>query len=77
MAARSTATVSFLRGSHDGMMIEEFEGFASNLMLVHAGVRTARLLLGAGASAAAAVHSSFEAAADFAKELWQRQNSPA
>ena len=29
---------SFLRGSHDGMMIEEFEGFASNLMLVNAGI---------------------------------------
>jgi nucleoside 2-deoxyribosyltransferase len=66
-----------LRGGHDRMMIEEFEGFASNLMLVHAGVRTARLLLGASASPSAAVHPSFEAAADFAKELWQRQNSPA
>jgi nucleoside 2-deoxyribosyltransferase len=68
---------SFLRGSHDGMMIEEFEGFASNLMLVNAGTRTARLLLGASACPSAAVHPTFEAAADFAKELWQRQNSPA
>ena len=68
---------AFLRGSHDDMMIEEFEGFASNVMLVNAGTRTARLLLGAGASPSAAVHPGFEAAADFAKELWQRQNSPA
>ena len=38
------------------MTIEEFEGFASNVMLVNAGARTARLLLGAGASPSAAVH---------------------
>lgn len=66
-----------VRGSHDGMTIEEFEGFASNVMLVNAGTRTACLLLGASASPSAAVHPGFEAAADFAKELWQRQNSPA
>jgi nucleoside 2-deoxyribosyltransferase len=66
-----------LRGKRDRMTVEEFEGFADNLMLVGAGVRTARLLLGAGASPSAAVRPSFEAAADFAKEIWQRQNSPA
>ena len=68
---------SFMRGKRDGMMIEEFEGFASNLMLVNAGVRAARLLLGASACPSAAVHPGFEAAADFAKKLWERQNSPA
>ncbi len=66
-----------LRGKRDHMMIEEFEGFADNLMLVGAGVRTARLLLGPGAAPSVAVHPSFEAAADFAQEFWQRQNSPA
>jgi nucleoside 2-deoxyribosyltransferase len=66
-----------LRGSRDHMTIEEFEGFADNLMLVGAAVRTARLLSGAGATPSAAVHASFEAAADFAQELWQRRNNPA
>jgi nucleoside 2-deoxyribosyltransferase len=66
-----------LRGRRDHTAIEEFEGFADNLMLIGAGVRTARLLWGAGAAPAAAVHSSFVAAANFAQEFWQRQNSPA
>lgn len=67
----------FLRGKRDGMMVEDFGGLAANLMLVNAAVRTARLLLGASASPATAVHPNFEAAADFAKLLWERQNSPA
>ncbi len=65
-----------LRGKRDGMMIEEFEGFADNLMLINAGVRTARLLLGTNVSPSAAVHLSFEAAADFASQLWQQPRLP-
>ncbi|MGO9487156.1 MAG: nucleoside 2-deoxyribosyltransferase [Rhodomicrobium sp.] len=68
---------SILRGKRDCLTIEEFEGFADNLMLINAGVRSARLLLGASAGPSAVVHRDFEAAADFAKALWQRQNSPA
>jgi nucleoside 2-deoxyribosyltransferase len=68
---------SFMRGKRDHMMIEDFEGFAGNLMLINAAVRTARLLDGPNASPAAVVHRNFETAADFAKKLWQRQNSPA
>jgi nucleoside 2-deoxyribosyltransferase len=65
------------RGRRDGMMIEEFKGFAANLMLVNAAARSARLVLGPTAVPSAAVHASFEAAASFAKILWERQNSPA
>lgn len=68
---------AYMRGRRDGMAIEEFEGFAGNLMLINAGVRSARLLLGASVSPSAVVHRDFEAAADFARKLWQRQNSPA
>jgi nucleoside 2-deoxyribosyltransferase len=63
------------RGKRDGMMIEEFEGFADNLMLINAATRSARLVLGASADPAAVVHLSFEAAAGFALELWQRQKA--
>lgn len=63
----------FMRGKRDGLMIEEFEGFADNLMLINAAVRSARIALGAGASPGAAVHHSFEAAADFASALWRKQ----
>ncbi len=66
-----------IRGGRDGFMIEDFEGFAANLMLVNAGTKSACLVLGAGARPSTAVHTSFEAAADFAKMLWERQNSPA
>jgi nucleoside 2-deoxyribosyltransferase len=61
-----------LRGAADGMMVEAFEGFAANLMLVNAGVRSARALLGPRAGAGDAVHLGFEAAADFAQMLWER-----
>jgi nucleoside 2-deoxyribosyltransferase len=66
-----------LRGASDSMMIEGFAGFSSNLMLVNAATRSARLALGESASPSAAVHNSFEEAADFAKLIWERQNSPA
>ncbi len=60
-----------MRAKRDGMLIEDFEGFADNLMLINAGVRSARLVLGRAAVPAAIVYSSFEAAADFAVVLWQ------
>ena len=63
------------RGKRDGMMIEEFEGFADNLMLINAASRSARLVLGYNADPATVVHLSFEAAADFALELCQRQKA--
>jgi nucleoside 2-deoxyribosyltransferase len=66
-----------LRGARDSMMIEGFAGFSSNLMLVNAGLRSARLALGPGARPPAATHRSFEEAADFAKLLWERRNSSA
>jgi nucleoside 2-deoxyribosyltransferase len=65
------------RGKRDRLMIEAFEGFADNLMLINAAVRSARIVLGPAASPEAAVHSSFEAAANFAQALWQKANSPA
>jgi nucleoside 2-deoxyribosyltransferase len=61
-----------LRAKRDNMLIEEFEGFADNLMLINAGTRSARLALGGAADPAAIVHFSFEAAADFAMALWQK-----
>ncbi len=63
------------RGKRDGMTIEAFDGFADNLMLINAAVRSAQLLLGSGASPGMAVHRNFEAAADFANKLWQRQTA--
>ncbi|MGO9867182.1 MAG: nucleoside 2-deoxyribosyltransferase [Rhodomicrobium sp.] len=63
-----------LRGKRDACLIEDF-GLADNLMLINAAVRSARLVLGASAAPAGAVHHSFEAAADFARRLWQRQKA--
>ncbi len=65
----------YRRGKRDGMMVEDFGGLADNLMLIHAAARSARLVLGPGANPSSIVHLSFEAAADFAKELWQRQKA--
>ncbi len=63
------------RGKRDGMTIEAFDGFADNLMLINAAVRSARILLSGDASPSKAVHRDFEAAADFANKLWQRQKA--
>ncbi|MGB9028032.1 MAG: nucleoside 2-deoxyribosyltransferase [Rhodomicrobium sp.] len=63
------------RGKRDGMTIEAFDGFADNLMLINAAVRSARVLLGEGASPSMAVQRDFEAAADFASKLWERQKA--
>jgi nucleoside 2-deoxyribosyltransferase len=61
-----------LRGKPDRMMVEEFDGFADNLMLVNAAVKAAERAVGEKVDPAAVVHHSFEAAADFAKTLWER-----
>jgi nucleoside 2-deoxyribosyltransferase len=64
-----------LRGKRDGMTVEDFGGLADNLMLINAGERSARLILGEDADPFLVVHRSFEAAADFALALWQRQKA--
>ena len=64
-----------LRGKRDGMTVESFDGFADNLMLINAAVRSARILLGPAASPDMAVHHNFEAAAGYANKIWQRQKA--
>lgn len=64
------------RGKRDRLTIETFEGFADNLMLINAAIRSARIVFGAAASPEAAVHRSFEAAADFAGALWRKRRDP-
>ncbi len=64
----------FTRGASDRMMIEEF-GLADNLMLMAPAFRSAQLVLGDRTEPAAAVHQSFETAADFALAVWQRMSS--
>jgi nucleoside 2-deoxyribosyltransferase len=61
-----------LRGMRDRMMIEVFDGFADNLMLINAAVKSAARIIGSAIDPADIVHHSFETAADFAKALWER-----
>ena len=61
---------SIKRGASDRMMIEEFDGFADNLMLVNAATASAERATGEKFDPAAIVQFGFEAAADFAKRLW-------
>jgi nucleoside 2-deoxyribosyltransferase len=63
------------RGKRDGMLIEAFDSFADNLMLINAAVKPARILLGAGVSPGMVVHHNFEAAAEFANKLWQAKKA--
>ncbi len=58
------------RGCRDGMAIEDF-GLADNLMLIGAAARSARIVLGEGASGGAMALPGFEAAADFALAIWR------
>lgn len=60
----------FIRGDSDRMMVEEFDGYADNLMLINAAVASAERATGEKCDPAAIVHHGFEAAADFAKALW-------
>ena len=52
------------------MVIEEFGGFADNLMLINAAAASAERATGGKPDPAAIVHYGFEAAADFARRLW-------
>jgi nucleoside 2-deoxyribosyltransferase len=58
------------RGAADRMMIEEFDGFADNLMLINAAATSAEQATGEKSDPATIVYYGFEAAADFAKRLW-------
>lgn len=60
----------FERGRRDNMMVEAFDGFADNLMLINAAAASAEAALGAKPDPAAIVQSSFTNAADFARQLW-------
>jgi nucleoside 2-deoxyribosyltransferase len=60
----------FKRGARDGMMIEDFEGFADNLMLINAAVESAERATGERVDPATIVQFSFDAAADLAYRLW-------
>jgi nucleoside 2-deoxyribosyltransferase len=67
---------SFRRGKNDGMMVEEFDGFADNLMLINAAAKSAGRALDIGIDAATVVKHGFEVAADFARKLWDGRRSP-
>jgi nucleoside 2-deoxyribosyltransferase len=60
----------FTRGKSDHAMIEAFDGFADNLMLINAAVKSVERAGGERADPAAIVQDSFEAAAELAKKLW-------
>ncbi len=62
---------ALLRGASDGMMVEDFEGFADNLMLVNAAVAAAERVTGSAPDPAGVVQPGFEAAADSAMRLWR------
>jgi nucleoside 2-deoxyribosyltransferase len=64
------------RGDIDNMMIENFSGFADNLMLVNAAIRSYNLTTGDQMEPVNIVQLSFEAAADLAKVLWSRASQP-
>ncbi len=65
----------FLRGTADQLMVETFEGFADNLMLINAAVTSIEQALGETPDPASVVHYSFDAAADFARQLWERSRA--
>jgi nucleoside 2-deoxyribosyltransferase len=58
------------RGTRDRMLIEEFDGFADNLMLINAAVTSAERALGRPVDPAVIVHPGFATAADYARMLW-------
>jgi nucleoside 2-deoxyribosyltransferase len=62
------------RGRGDSMTIEEFDGFADNLMLINAAALSAERT-GEKSDPAAIVQFSFEAAADLARRLWDQARS--
>jgi nucleoside 2-deoxyribosyltransferase len=66
---------SVIRGRSDDMMVEDFDGFADNLMLINAAVNAVECASGEGADPATVVQYSFAGAADFAKSLWDSQKA--
>lgn len=62
-----------MRGRSDHMMIEDFAGFADNLMLINAAVSTVERATRGEVDPATVVQHSFEAAADLAMKLWTVQ----
>jgi nucleoside 2-deoxyribosyltransferase len=60
------------RGDIDNMMIESFPGFADNLMLVNAAVKSYRSATKEEPDPENIVQFSFEAAADLAQTLWEK-----
>ena len=58
------------RGGGDRMMIEEFDGFADNLMLINAATVSAEVATGEKHDPAAIVQFGFEAGANLARRLW-------
>lgn len=63
------------RGDSDNMMIEDFPGFADNVMLVNAAVKSIRYTTGETPDPASVVQPSFEDAADLAHTLWEKQQA--
>jgi nucleoside 2-deoxyribosyltransferase len=62
-----------VRGKRDDCMIEGFNGFADNVMLINAAAKTMRIMLGPSLDPAQIVQPDFESAADLAKSIWEKQ----
>jgi nucleoside 2-deoxyribosyltransferase len=62
------------RGDSDNMMIEDFPGFADNLMLVNAAVNSMLHTLGGKPDPATAVQRSFRDAVNLAHDMYNKQN---
>jgi nucleoside 2-deoxyribosyltransferase len=62
----------FERGDSDNMMIEHFPGFADNLMVVNAAVKSCKFATNEQPDPDKIVQYSFEAAADLAQTLWKQ-----
>lgn len=65
---------AFERGRRDDMMVEHFDGFADNLMLINAATTSAEKALGTRPDPASIVHSDFVEAIIFARQLWDSSN---
>jgi nucleoside 2-deoxyribosyltransferase len=63
------------RGASDHMMVEDFDGFADNLMLINAATASAERATGEKPDPAAVVQFGFEAGADIAQHLWRSAKS--
>jgi nucleoside 2-deoxyribosyltransferase len=61
---------TFERGRRDDMMVERFDGFADNLLLINAATASAESALGTRPDPARIVQIDFSDAANFARQLW-------